>query len=114
VHALACDEGRVEAGQGRRAQAAEAFIEVRTEFASRGMRFDAALSTLDLAALYLEEGRTGEVKVLALQMVFLFQAQGIDRETLAASQLFCDAAQRETVTLEMVRQLVQDLEQVRR
>ena len=106
-------EGRVEAGQGRRSQAAEAFAQVRTEFASRGMGFDAALATLDLAALYLKEGRTVEVKDLAREMVSLFHAQGVHREALAALRLFRDAAEREAVTLEMARRLVQYLERAR-
>jgi transcriptional regulator with XRE-family HTH domain len=106
-------EGRVAAGQGRRAEAAEALTQVRAEFAARGIGYDAALASLEMAVLYLEEGQTAEVKALAREMAPIFQAQGVHREALVALRLFCDAAEREAATLEMARRLVQYLERAR-
>jgi hypothetical protein len=47
----------------------------------------AALASLDLAVLYLKEGRAGEVKELAREMAEVFRAQGIAREAFAALTL---------------------------
>ncbi|MFL6195087.1 MAG: hypothetical protein ACJ75H_13005 [Thermoanaerobaculia bacterium] len=63
--------------------------------------------------LYLEEGQTAEVRAMAREIAPIFQAQGVRREALAALRLFCDASERETVTLEMARRLVQYLERAR-
>ena len=106
-------EGRVAAGQGRREEAVETFARVRAEFVARGIGYNAALVSMELAVLYLEEGWTGEVKTLAREMAPIFQAQGVHREALAALRLFCDAAEREAVTLEMARRLVHYLERAR-
>ncbi len=99
-------KGRLFAGLGRRDEAARAFFLVRDGLISRGIAYDAALVSLELAAVYLESGHLSEVKSLARQMASVFQLQGIHREALAALTLFRDAAERETVTLDLARRLI--------
>ena len=69
-------EGRLAAAFGRREEAIAALRGVRDGFADRKIAYDTALASLELAVLYLEEGRTSEVKDLAGKMVWIFQAQG--------------------------------------
>jgi tetratricopeptide (TPR) repeat protein len=102
-------EGRVAAGLGRAEEAREALSQVRAGFAARGIAYDAALATLELAVLHLEQGRTREVKVLARQMAPIFKAQGVHREALAALKLFCQAAAKEAATVQLARRLVEYL-----
>lgn len=102
-------EGRVAAGLRRTEEALEAFYEVRAGFADRGIAYDAALVTLELAVLHLEQGRTREVKLLAREMGPIFKAQGVHREALAALKLFWEAAEKESATLELARQMVEYL-----
>jgi len=64
------------------------------------------LVSLELAVLYLEDGRTTEVQLLARQMAPIFQAQGVHGEALAALKLFREAAEHEAVTVEFARRLV--------
>jgi transcriptional regulator with XRE-family HTH domain/tetratricopeptide (TPR) repeat protein len=99
-------EGRVAAGLERAAEAVAALSEVRAGFADLGIAYDAALVTLELAVVHLEQGRTREVKVLARQMAPIFQAQGVHRGALAALKLFCEAAEREAATVELARRVV--------
>ncbi|HVT16472.1 MAG TPA: helix-turn-helix transcriptional regulator [Thermoanaerobaculia bacterium] len=99
-------EGRVAAGLGRPAAALAAFARVRGEFLARAMAYDAALVTLELAALHAAAGRTAEVKELARQTARVFRAKGIHREARAALQLFRQAADREALTAELARRLV--------
>jgi len=106
-------EGRVAARLGRHEKAFGALSRVREEFISRGIAYDAALASLELAVLYLEQRRPEEVKLLARQMAPIFQAQGVHREALAALRLFCRAAGDETVTVEMARHLVEYLHRAR-
>jgi tetratricopeptide (TPR) repeat protein len=99
-------EGRVIAGLGGRSEAIGILSRAREGFTSRGMAYDGALISLELALVYLEEGRTAEVKILARQITPVFQAQGIHREALAAFKLFRDAAEHESVTVRLARKLL--------
>ena len=102
-------EGRVSAGLGKRVEAIYALERVRSEFTSRGLAYDVALATLELAVLYLEEGQAAKVKELARQMTPIFRSQGVHREALAALSLFHDAAQRESATVDLARRVVEYL-----
>ncbi|HSK76449.1 MAG TPA: hypothetical protein VLQ45_08310, partial [Thermoanaerobaculia bacterium] len=99
-------EARTGAGLGRRDEALVGLSCVRDEFASREIAYDAALVSLELASLYLEEEQTAEVRTLARQMLWIFHAQGVHREARAALRIFYEAAERETVTLDLTRRLV--------
>ena len=106
--------GKIAAGLGETAEAERFFRETRDGFVRQGNGYDAAMASLDLALLYLKEGRTADVLPLAEEMVALFEAQDVHREALAAVLLFQEAAQREEVTAGMVRELAGRLETVRR
>jgi hypothetical protein len=96
-------------------EAAErAYQEALQGFIERGIGYDAALVAMDLALLYLRQGRTSEVKRLAEEMVPIFQAQDVHREALAALRLFQEAARREEITMEQVRKLVKYLQESRK
>ena len=102
-------EGRVAAGLGRKEEAISALERVRLDFATRGLAYDMALATLELAGLYLEESRTGKVRELVRQMASIFRSQGVHREALAALKLFSEAAEREAATAELARRVVEYL-----
>ncbi len=97
---------KIAAGRGRHQEAREAFEKVQSVFTRRELTFDYALVSLELAVLLLEQGRTTEVKALAGEMLRIFRSQKVEREALAALRLFCDAAQRETATVELARRMV--------
>ena len=98
-------EGWVASGVGRRQEAVAALEHVHREFARRQIPFDAALAGLELAVLYLEEGRTAVVRALAEELLAIFEAQKVHRGALAALTLFCEAARKETATVELARRL---------
>jgi len=97
--------GQVHAGLGRREEALAAFRQVRRTFHEHELPYDYALVSLDLALVLLELGRTAEVAEVADEMVWIFEAQGVHREALAALRLFCEAAEREAATVELVRRV---------
>jgi transcriptional regulator with XRE-family HTH domain len=105
---------KLAAGQGRMQEAVAGLEQVSRDFLEHDMPYDAALSSLDLAVLWLKAGRTAEVRGLAVAMGKIFNAKEIDREALAALRLFCDAARQEAATVELARQVIQEIEQVRR
>jgi transcriptional regulator with XRE-family HTH domain len=98
-------KGKIAAGLGRVQEAQMSFEQVRREFTAREMAYDCALVTLELAALLLEQGHAHEVRALAGEMLWIFQAQGVHREALAALQIFCDAARREAASVELARRV---------
>jgi tetratricopeptide (TPR) repeat protein/DNA-binding XRE family transcriptional regulator len=98
-------QGWIAAGQGRREEAIQDLEQVRREFTAQEIPFDAALVTLQLATLYLEDGRTAEVRELALTLAWIFSAEGMHPQGLAALRLFREAAEQEAVTVEVARRL---------
>jgi tetratricopeptide (TPR) repeat protein len=98
-------EGRITAGLGEADRAEEAFREVRRALVEQGIGYDAALVSLELAALYARQGRAAEMKELAGEMLPIFQAADVHREALAALAVFQQAAAREAATLELVEKV---------
>jgi tetratricopeptide (TPR) repeat protein len=103
-------EGRIAFGTGCPDEAEALLTEVRRGFLDRNLRYDAAVASLDLARLYATQGRHGELRELAGEMVAAFRAHGIHRETLAALGIFQQAAAAEAVTQGMIRELAAYLE----
>lgn len=97
---------RVWAGLGRREQATIEFEQVQRGFAQRRMSYDAALVSLDLAIAYLDQDRHASVQALARDCAWIFQSQGVARETLAALAIFCEAAESNRATIDLVRALL--------
>ncbi len=106
-------EGRVAAGLGRREEALPALEQVGRYFTTQEIAYDAALASLEVAVLYLEAGRRREVKRLAEEMIWIFKAQGVHEEALAALRLFCEAAGREEATVELARRAIEAMTDLR-
>jgi len=98
-------QGDISAGKGDFAAAEQAYFETREGFIVHHMGYDAAMVSLDLAILYLREERLSDVQQLAEEMLPIFQAQDVNREALAALRLFQEAARRQELTVEKVREL---------
>lgn len=99
-------EGRVAAGLGKSEEALRTLREARETFLSRTIAYDAALVTLEIAALLLEVGRTAEVKGLVREMTPIFRCEGVHREALGAIRLFCEAVRREKATVTLARRVI--------
>jgi tetratricopeptide (TPR) repeat protein len=106
-------EGKIANDLERFEEAEPALREARDAFVERGIGFDAALVSLDLAALYARQGRTEEVKRLATEMVPIFESRDVHEEALAALLLFKEAAEAERVTLGLLDQIAAYLKRAR-
>jgi len=98
-------EGKISAGLGDLGLAETALREVRSAFAERGLPYDTALASFDLAALCLRQGRTGEVIQLVEEVLATFRALGIGREAIAALMMLKEAVATERGTLDLVRRV---------
>lgn len=107
-------EARIAAGLGRREEAERKLHELRDAFVEQGLGYDASIVTLDLAALYLEQGRTAEVRRLAEEALPVLLAQDIHREAMAALIAFQQATEIERATPRMVQQVASYLYRARK
>lgn len=98
-------EGLIDLGMNRPGPAEAAFREVQREFLDRGMGYDAALVSLDLALLYVREGETTALKRLALELMPVFTSREIHREATAALLVFQHACEEERASTDLVRHL---------
>lgn len=98
-------EGQAAQALGQRDRAEAAYVEVIAGFQAHEIPYDAAVASLELATLYAEQGRTTEIKQLALEMLPVFQALEIQRETIAALILFRQAAEAETASLALIQHI---------
>lgn len=96
-------EGRIEAGLGHSDAAEITFWEVRDEFEGRGLAYESAIVGLDLAMLWLPQGRSAEILELVEEMLETFRALGIRREAIAALLVLRRALDRDRATTELVR-----------
>lgn len=98
-------EGKVALGLGQLQIAEQAFVEVRDEFIAADIAHDAALASLNLAEIYLRQGRLAEVKYLTAEILPIFRSRDVHRETLTALLYFQQAAELEQITLSMVQDM---------
>ena len=98
-------EGRVSGGLGDQGAARRAFEEVRQVFLAEEIAYDAALVSLDLATLAIQQARTSEVRELAREMVTIFRAQDVPREALASALVFEEAATLDAATVELAHEV---------
>ncbi len=104
-HRLLWTEGMLRKKLGQIDLATTVLKNVRYGFMDADIGYDVALVSLDLAALYLESGRTEEAQALATESIPLFTSRGIHREALAAWSLFRDAAERDALTVGLVQEV---------
>ncbi len=105
--------GKISVARGDFIAAETAFLEMRSGFLEQGLGYDAAVISMDLALLYLKQGRTTELKTLGREMLPIFRAQDVHREAIAALVLFQEAVRDEHVTTAFVRELAAYLDHAR-
>jgi hypothetical protein len=103
-------EGKISAGLGELERAERAFLYVKEEFESRRLLYPAAIVSLDLASIWLQQGRTAEVRRLVGEMVEVFRARYVAREAIAALLMLREAAERDQLSLDLVQAVVGILE----
>ena len=102
-------KGRIVRGLGHLRQAESLFLAAREGFLAEGIPYDTALVSLEIALLYAEEGRTAELKQLAVEMVPIFSSRHIHREALAALSFLQQALAGEAVATEAVARVAEYL-----
>lgn len=99
-------EGKIFAGRRRFAQAERALNDAREGFLARGEDYDASLAGLDLAGVWLEQGRMREVQALAEETFEVFRELEVHREALRAVRYFRDACREEEASASLAREVL--------
>jgi tetratricopeptide (TPR) repeat protein len=102
-------DGKIAAGLDDLGSAEAIFRECRAAYGRHGMPFYVALADLDLAAVWVRQGRFAEVYEVADQLVGSFAALGIGREALASFLLLREAARNEKATTALIRKVVTEV-----
>lgn len=98
-------EGKIHAGLGKLWRAEQVLTEVRDGFQERGQGYDSALVGLDLAAVWLRQGKHAAVHELAEEVLKTFAALGIRREGIKAVRYLREACRREMATPALVQRV---------
>jgi tetratricopeptide (TPR) repeat protein len=98
-------ESRIAFGLGRMIEAEAGLRDTRERFLIHGIGYEASMVTLDLACLYLQQGRTAEVKKLVREMLPLFVSQDIHRQAVAALVAFQQAVEMDRGTPLLAREV---------
>lgn len=96
-------EGRIAAGLGDLVTAEATFQQIRQDLEESGRGYLAALASLDLASVWLRQGRPAEVRGLVADVVTTFRALGVEREALSALHMLQDALEHEQAILDVLR-----------
>jgi tetratricopeptide (TPR) repeat protein len=86
-----------------------AFLEVKQGFLEVNKPYDAAVASLDLATLWLSQGRTTDAKVASLEAYEMFRSLGIRREGTGAFLVLMKAFQMGTATAKLVKSVAEHL-----
>jgi tetratricopeptide (TPR) repeat protein len=99
--------------EGEPTRAERELLALLAAFAERGEGYECALVSLDLATLYLEQGRTAEVRRLVAEMIPIFASREAHRHALSALLLVERAVEGETATVGLLREVARYLRRAR-
>jgi tetratricopeptide (TPR) repeat protein len=95
-------EGKVFLGLGEIDRACRAFQQAKEGFLEKGLNYDGALISFDLAAVWLRQGKREDVRRLLQEMLEIFRARYVAREAVATMLMLRDAADRNELTTELL------------
>ncbi len=98
-------EGKVLAGLGKLGRAERVFEQVREEFLLRERGYDAALVGLELAAVWLRQGKADNVRELAEEIYETLRDLGVHQEAFKAVLFLREACRQQAVTLGLLRKV---------
>jgi pentatricopeptide repeat protein len=110
----AWQEGQLLRDLGHLQNAEAILLRARKGYSERKLPYEAALVSLDLATVYVKQGRTDKLKRTVLEAVPIFHSLRVGLQTLAALLQLQKVADQEQQALELIRTLSARIEPLRR
>lgn len=107
-------EGRIEAGFGNVEEAERAFLEAREGYEEKRMPYNVAIVALDLAEVWLRQGRTAEILEMVEETLETFRALGIRREATAAVLVLRRALIQDRASARLLKAVAKRLKRLER
>ncbi|HKV06920.1 MAG TPA: hypothetical protein VJ725_02205 [Thermoanaerobaculia bacterium] len=107
-------EGLIAVGRKETDEAERLLREAQRSLLEMELPYTAALASLDLAALWLEQGRTAETRDLVEELLATFRALDIRREAIAALLMLREAFHKDQATLALLRTVASELQRLER
>lgn len=111
---LAWVEGTISAGLGELEAAERCLLDVRATFRAVGARYDHALVSLDLAAVWLRQGQTLLARQLVEDAALVLRGLGIARDALAAVLVLQRAFELEVASIALLQPVASYLRRLAR
>jgi tetratricopeptide (TPR) repeat protein len=107
-------EGKVLAGLGKLRRAERALAEVRQGYLALGLMYDAAMAGLDLAGVWIREGKAAQARELTSDLVHTFRDLDVPSEANKAVRYLQRACDRALATAELVESIARFLRRLER
>ncbi len=107
-------EGRIASHFGESGRAEQILLQVREGFKTADLAYDVALVSLDLAALWLHQGRTAEIKEVIDEMIAIFRVRSIQREALGALLMLRHVLETDQATAALLRTVTTEIWRIER
>jgi tetratricopeptide (TPR) repeat protein len=107
-------EGQLLRDLGHLETAETILLRARKGYTERALAYEAALVSLDLATLYVKQGRVDKLKRTVLETVPIFHSLRVGLETLASLLQLQKVADQEQQALDLIRALSARIEPLRR
>lgn len=108
---VAWQEGQLLRDLDRLEDAEKALLKARAGFVQRGLAYEVAVVSLDLATVYVKLGFVEEVRQTVTEALPTFRALKVDRETFASLLQLQQVADQEAQALNLIRMISARLEQ---
>jgi tetratricopeptide (TPR) repeat protein len=107
-------EGKIFAGRGKLRRGEAILREVQEGFLLRQRQYEAAMVSLELTAVLLRQGKTGEAEKAASQALETFQGLKINSEARKAVLYLREACRRKTATAALAQTVLRFLQRLER
>lgn len=104
--------GLIHAGLGQLDDAARELEEARRELQDAGLSYTAAVGALDLAAVYLQQGRAAEAETVTREAARVFEAMNIPEQGSLAVLLLQKAFEQDIASASLIRRTARFLRRV--
>ncbi|MDY7094008.1 MAG: hypothetical protein SX243_13655 [Acidobacteriota bacterium] len=106
-------EGHIAFSRDQEDEAEKSFLAAREIYMEQGIGIDVALLSLQLALIYVNQGKASLVREMTEEILFLLRSQNLSPEIMAALVLFQHAAEREIATAGLIQEITNYIERSR-